>query len=102
MLLEEAFGEFEDVADEVEAIGDLQGHRRPGRAGVGVCRPPVASDDLDRGVRRQPCLDGRTVPPVEKVDDAVPFDVDHDGAVGLPLAECEVVDADEPIPRVRR
>jgi hypothetical protein len=61
-----------------------------------VCEsgPAVASNDLDTRAFFQPLLQSHSISSRQDVDDAVPFEIDQDRAVVLPLAGGPIIDAD--------
>lgn len=83
------------VAQEVEAVRDLDslGCAVPNAIGVGA--GAVARDDLDAGMAVQPCPDRLRVAVRQHVDRTVALQIDDQRAVALPSAPRPIVDADD-------
>jgi hypothetical protein len=86
-------GDRASILQEVKAVGDLLGLRRPqGRSG-GRVAAPIATDEPYLGARLQPAREGQLRAVGQPVDDATPLPVEQDGAVGTAAPEGEVIDA---------
>jgi hypothetical protein len=61
---------------------------------VGIVAGPIAGDDLDAGMRLQPCLDSLGLAVTQKIDwPIIILQIDDDGAVASAATPCPVVDA---------
>ena len=88
-----ALQDLAGILQEVKAVGDLLGLRRPqGRSG-GIVAAPVATDAPYLGTLVHPEREAQRRAVGQPVDDATPFQVEEDGAGGAAAPEGEVVDA---------
>ena len=70
-----------EVVDEVEAIGDLIGVRRPRTRALGIGAPAIPRDDLYPGVRRESRGERRGLAVRQEVDHAPALEIDEHRAV---------------------
>ncbi len=88
-----ALQDLAGILQEVKAVGDLLGLRRPqGRCG-GIVAAPVATDAPYLGTLLHPEREAQRRAVGQPVDDTTPFQVEEDGAGGAAAPEGEVVDA---------
>jgi hypothetical protein len=76
-------------------VGDLGRLRSRTCHGTTITGAPVASDDFDARMARQPRFDGRWMTIWQKVDDTATLKVADDGAIALATLPREVVDAND-------
>ena len=84
------------IVQEMPAICGLDGRGGALADAIGVGAGTVAGDDLDARMGFQPCGNGVGLTVRQKVDGAVTFEIDDDGAVTLAPASCPVIDPDDP------
>lgn len=77
----ESVERLREIADEVEAVGDLDGVWRPEPGALGVCTPAVAGDELDPGVGAEPRRERPRFAVGQEVDDGVALEIDEESAV---------------------
>ncbi|GJE65052.1 hypothetical protein LNAOJCKE_2260 [Methylorubrum aminovorans] len=77
------------------AVGDLHGRRRAQRGAAGVLGRTIARHEPDLRLAAEPCGPrlGRAVG--QQVERSSAFEIDDDGAVGPPLAQRPVINADD-------
>src|SRR5678815_604821 len=94
--IKEALQGVAEVLAEVEAISDLECSRRslpqPGCIGAA----PIPRCNLHPGVVLEPVGQGGGFSIGEQIDDPMPFKVEQNGAVGVPLAISPVIDSEHP------
>lgn len=76
---------------DVPAVGNMDCVWCPQPARLGVGDGPVTTDNLDAGMVSQPRGHRGNGPVGQEVDRAATVDVHQDGAVDVPLAQCELV-----------
>lgn len=84
------------VAQEVEAVGDLDCFWRTLADAVGIGAGPIACDDLDARMSLEPVLQGFRLPVGQQLDGAWLFQVADHCPVVLTTAEGPVIDANHP------
>ena len=84
---------FGQVVPQMPPIRHLDGQRRALRSAFGVAAAAVPADDLCAGVGVQPGAEGLRGPLRKHVDRPAGLDIDQHGAVDMPLAQREVIDA---------
>jgi hypothetical protein len=90
-----------EVAQQVPAVRDLDRVRRAAAHAVGVGPGAVARDDLDAGVRPEPCRQGLGPAVRQEVHHPAALQVDEDGPVPVAAAPGPVVDRQHPRGRTR-
>src|SRR5579872_7461569 len=83
------------VAEQVPAVGDLNGLRRAGAGAADVVVGAVAADDLDLGMLFQPLAQGVSGALGQEVHGAVPLQVAQDRAIAVALAKGPIVNAED-------
>ena len=94
LLAQLGFDGFAEILQEMPAIGDLHGVRRPlgHPGGVGFC--PIPCHDGHLGMGLEPSGHGLGGAVLEQIDRAVPVQIHHDRAIGVAFAFRPIVDAD--------
>lgn len=82
------------VFHQMPTVGDLARLRARTRHGMTITGAPIASDNVDAGMARQPRLNGGRMTIRQEIDDATTLEVADDGAVALATLPREVVDTD--------
>lgn len=91
--LQPAFDGLAHVAEKVPTVGNLYGLGRTETGAAGVLDRAVPGYDFDVRLLQEPAGQRRRGKVREKVDDAVPVQVHHDGSVAAALPHRPVVDA---------
>jgi len=92
MPLAHAVERRREIAQEVEAIGDLDrlGRALPGPVRIGP--GPVAADEFDARMRAEPRCQGRRFAIGQEVDHPVALEIDQQRAVALAPAPGPIID----------
>ena len=83
------------VVEQVETVRDLDGVRSTQPGALGVASGPVTADHVRSAMLKQPVGEPRCPAVGQQVHGPAGVHVDNDGAVGIALAEREVVHADD-------
>ena len=90
---ERQFERFGQVLQQVEAVRDLHRPRRAAAGALGVGAGAVAGDHVDAGVLAQPSRERARLAVGQQRHRTTPVEVHQHGAVGVPLAQRPVIDA---------
>jgi hypothetical protein len=83
-----------EILQQVKPIRHLAGRGRPKARGFRVCLGTIPHEDLNPGMCLQPLGDSRGFPIREHGERAPPFQVQQERAVGMTLAQGEIVHAE--------
>jgi hypothetical protein len=78
----------------MKAVGNLLGLRRSQGGACGRVATSVATDDLPPGMLAQPPGEGNVRPLRQQIDDLATFEVEHQGSLGRPAPESQIVHAE--------
>ncbi len=81
------------VLQEMKAVGDLFGLRRPQRRSGSVVPTPIATDEPHLGMLAQPERKTQVRAVGQQINDATAFKVEEDGAIGAAAPEGKVIHA---------
>lgn len=92
---EEGLQRLGQVLEEMEPIGNLDGIRCARSSCLGIAPTAIPTDDLGMGMMLQPRDESRGLAIREQINHTAALQIHQDGAVPVPAAEGEVVDAQD-------